>query len=68
MHRQRREAGAFLDEGECAAYRDHVGNRRLDSRAFGLLVTVLALIGAAFMWRRRRGWTDHDVSDPGVTL
>ena len=26
-----------------------------------------ALVGALVMWRSRR-WTDHDVSDPGVTL
>ena len=45
-----------------------MGNRRLDVRAFGLLVTLLVLIGAAFLWMRRRRWTDHDVSDPGVTL
>ncbi len=45
-----------------------MGNRRLDARAFGLLVTLLVLIGAAFLWMRRRRWTDHDVSDPGVTL
>ena len=45
-----------------------MGNRRLDAGRFGLLVTVLVLMGAAFLWMRRRGWTDHDVSDPGVTL
>jgi hypothetical protein len=32
------------------------------------LATLLVLIGAAFLWKRRRRWTDHDVSDPGVTL
>ena len=45
-----------------------MGNRRLDARAFGLLVTLLVLIGAAFLWMRGRRWTDHDVSDPGVAF
>jgi hypothetical protein len=45
-----------------------MGNGRVNVRAFGVLVTLLVLIGAAFLWMRRRGWTDHDVSDPGVTL
>jgi hypothetical protein len=45
-----------------------MGNRRLAARVFGLLVALFVLIGAAFMWMRRRGWTDHDVSDPGITL
>ncbi|HJY26050.1 MAG TPA: hypothetical protein VJ649_10305 [Actinomycetes bacterium] len=34
------------------------------STGFALLV----LIGTAFLWKRRRSRTDHDVSDPGVTL
>jgi hypothetical protein len=36
------------------------------AKGIGLLA-VVALIGALVMWRSRR-WTDHDVSDPGVTL
>jgi hypothetical protein len=42
-------------------------NRRLDAKAFGLLATSLLLTGAVVMWMFRR-WTDHNVSDPGVTL
>jgi len=45
-----------------------MGNRRLDAKAFGLMAALLVLIAAAFMWVRRRTSTDHDVSDPGVTL
>jgi hypothetical protein len=26
------------------------------------------LTGAVLLWIRRRSWTDHNVSDPGVTL
>jgi hypothetical protein len=44
-----------------------MGNRRLDAKAFGLLATSLLLTGAVVMWMFRR-WTDHNVSDPGVTL
>jgi hypothetical protein len=40
----------------------------LDAKTFGFLVTVLMLSGAVVMWMFRRRWTDHDVSDPGVTL
>jgi hypothetical protein len=32
------------------------------------LATSLVLIGAVMVWMSRRAWTDHDVSDPGVTL
>jgi len=32
-----------------------------------LILLLLALIGGVVA-RRRRSWTDHDVSDPGVTL
>jgi len=31
------------------------------------LLAAVALVGALVMWRSRR-WTNHDVSDPGVTL
>jgi hypothetical protein len=44
-----------------------MGNRRLDVKAFGLLATSLVLTGAVVVWVRR-AWTNHDVSDPGVTL
>jgi hypothetical protein len=27
------------------------------------MATLLVLIGAAFLWKRRRSRTDHDVSD-----
>jgi hypothetical protein len=42
-------------------------NTLLDARALGL-VAALAIVGAAITWFVRRRWTDHDVSDPGVTL
>ena len=32
-----------------------------------LLLLLLALIGGVVA-RRRRAWTDHDVSDPGISL
>jgi hypothetical protein len=40
----------------------------LDARAFGLIAALLVLTGAVVLWVRQRNWTDHDVSDPGVTL
>jgi hypothetical protein len=43
-------------------------NRRLDAKAFGLIAALLVLTGAVVLWVRQRNWTDHDVSDPGVTL
>jgi hypothetical protein len=44
-----------------------MGNRRLDVKAFGLAAVSLLLAGAVVVWMVRR-WTNHDVSDPGVTL
>ena len=43
-------------------------NRRLGTKAFGLLATSLVLTGAVVVWVFRRSWSNHDVSDPGVTL
>jgi nitrate reductase gamma subunit len=45
-----------------------MGNRRMDAKAFGLMAVFLLLAGVVLLWIRRRTWTDHDVSDPGVTL
>jgi hypothetical protein len=45
-----------------------MGNRRFDAKTFGLIAALLVLSGAVVLWVRRRNWTDHDVSDPGVTL
>jgi hypothetical protein len=45
-----------------------MGNRRFDAKAFGLIAALLAVSGAVFLLIRRRAWTDHNVSDPGVTL
>jgi hypothetical protein len=45
-----------------------MGNRRLDAKVFGLMAALLVLSGAVLLWIRRRRWTDHNVSDPGVTL
>jgi hypothetical protein len=44
-----------------------MGIRRSHVKVFGLLATSLVLAGAVVVWMFRR-WTDHDVSDPGVTL
>jgi len=44
-----------------------MGNRRLDVKAFGLAAILLLLTGAVVVWMLRR-WTNHDVSEPGVTL
>ena len=40
----------------------------MDAKAFGLMAAWLVLTGAVLLWIRRRTWTDHNVSDPGVTL
>jgi hypothetical protein len=45
-----------------------MGNRRFDAKMFGLMAALLVLSGAVLLWTRRRRGTDHDVSDPGVTL
>jgi hypothetical protein len=45
-----------------------MGNRRFDAKAFGLMAALLVLSGAVLLWIRRRRWTDHNVSDPGVSL
>jgi hypothetical protein len=45
-----------------------MGNRRVNAKAFGLMAALLVLSGAVLLWIRRRSWTDHNVSDPGVTL
>ena len=42
-------------------------HKLLDARTVGL-VAALAIVGVAITWVVRRRWTDHDVSDPGVTL
>jgi len=44
-----------------------MGNQRIPGKAFGLGVAALLLTGAVVVWLLRR-WTNHDVSDPGVTL
>lgn len=45
-----------------------MGNRQFDLKTVGLLATLLALSVGAVVWTVRQVWTDHDVSDPGVTL
>ena len=40
--------------------------RRSENRALRLVALVLA--GAVVAWAFRHNWTDHDVSDPGVSL
>ena len=45
-----------------------MGKRRFDAKTFGLIVASVALTGAVLVWILRRAWTEHDVSNPGVTL
>jgi hypothetical protein len=45
-----------------------MGNRRQDVKALALMITTLVITGATLRWLFRRTWTEHDVSDPGVTL
>ena len=40
----------------------------MDAKAFGLMAALLVLAGAVLLWIRQRTRTDHNVSDPGVTL
>jgi LPXTG-motif cell wall-anchored protein len=40
----------------------------MDAKAFGLVAGLVVVAGAVLFWVRRRKWTDHNVSDPGVTL
>jgi hypothetical protein len=53
-----------VDDAETAAYGRLMGTRP-EHNALSMLAIVLT--GAAVVWAVRR-WTDHDVSDPGVTL
>ena len=55
-----------VDDAERAAYRRSMGKRRSGNRA--LRVVALVFAGAVVAWAFRHRWTDHDVSDPGVTL
>jgi hypothetical protein len=43
-----------------------MGNRRSEPRT--LRVVAFVITGAVVAWAFRRRWTDHDVSDPGVSL
>ncbi|HET9779337.1 MAG TPA: hypothetical protein VFP81_08645 [Propionibacteriaceae bacterium] len=45
-----------------------MGNRRLNAKVFGIVAALLVLTAAVLLWTRRRTWTDHNVSGPGVTL
>lgn len=45
-----------------------MGNRQFDAKVFAIIAALLAVGGALFLLIRRRKWTDHNVSDPGVTL
>lgn len=47
------------------AYVRFMGKRPEDK---ALRMLALVLTGAAVAWALRRRWTDHDVSDPGVSL
>jgi hypothetical protein len=39
-----------------------------DTKTLALLVTTLLLAAAGVTWLYRRRLSDHDVSDPGITL
>jgi hypothetical protein len=41
---------------------------QFDAKALALMLMALVIAGAALRRRSRGTWTDHDVSDPGVTL
>jgi len=41
---------------------------RFDAKTLLLIAIALVLAGAVASRLNRRTWTDHDVSDPGVTL
>jgi len=43
-----------------------VDKQKIDTKALRMLALVLT--GVAVAWAFRRRWTDHDVSDPGVSL
>jgi len=43
-------------------------SRQFDLKTVGLLAALLVLSAGAVVWTVRQVWTDHDVSDPGVTL
>jgi hypothetical protein len=45
-----------------------MGNHKPDQRTVLLLALSLALATVVAVWRFRRTSTDHDVSDPGITL
>jgi hypothetical protein len=45
-----------------------MGSGQFDRKTVGLLAALLVLSAGAVVWTVRQVWTDHDVSDPGVTL
>jgi hypothetical protein len=45
-----------------------MGYRRLDAKTVGLLAASFVLTGALAAWMFRRVWSDHNVSDPGISL
>jgi hypothetical protein len=55
-----------VDGIDLAAYGRSMGNRRSANRMLNIAAIVLS--GVAIAWAFRRKWTDHDVSDPGVSL
>lgn len=61
-------ASTNLDDMATAAYGRFMGNRRPNAKTFGLMSIALLIAGAVVVWISRRSSTDHDVSDPGVTL
>src|SRR4051812_39475973 len=65
-HTARSADPSAVDGTGRAAYGRSMGNRHSGNRA--LSVVALVLTGVALAWVFRRRWTDHDVSDPGVSL
>ena len=62
------ETDGPVDEVDPGPNRRSTGNRRLDAKTFGLMTALQVLTAAVLLRIRRRSWTDHNVSDSGVTL
>jgi len=56
-----------VDGGRRDAYRRIMTKPPIDAKALAAIAIGL-VIGIAVLSRLRRAWSDHDVSDPGVTL
>jgi hypothetical protein len=57
-----------MTSSRSAAYDDSVVSRRISAAGPWLVAGALVTTGLVLGWLVRKRWTDHDVSDPGVTL